>query len=50
MDLEEKSKPKVKIKDGDLTEIDDINEKLEFMIVNKTPLKNIIKSRTCLKN
>jgi hypothetical protein len=42
MDLEEK--PKVKIKDGDLTEIDDVNKKLEFMIVNKTPLKNIIKS------
>lgn len=42
MDLEEK--PKVKIKDGNLTEIDDVNEKLEFMIVNKTPLKNIIKS------
>ena len=42
MDLEEK--PKIKIKDGDLIEIDDDNEKLEFMIVNKTPLKNIIKS------
>jgi len=42
MDLEEK--PKVKIKDENLTEIDDVNEKLEFMIVNKTPLKNIIKS------
>ena len=42
MDLEEK--PKVKIKGGDLTEINDVNKKLEFMIVNKTPLKNIIKS------
>ncbi len=42
MNLEEK--PKVKIKDENLTEIDDVNEKLEFMIVNKTHLKNIIKS------
>ena len=42
MDLEEK--PKVKIKDENLTEINDVNKKLEFMIVNKSPLKNIIKS------
>lgn len=42
MDLEEK--PKVKIKNENLTEIDDVNKKLEFMIVNKSPLKNIIKS------
>ena len=42
MNTEEK--PKVKIKDGDLIEIDNVNEKLEFMIVNKSPLKNIIKS------
>ena len=42
MDLEEK--PKVKIKNDNFTEIDDVSDKLEFMIVNKTPIKNIIKS------
>ena len=38
-------KPNVKIKeDVNLIEIDEITEKLELMITNKTPLKNIIKS------
>ena len=45
--MSSKEKPKVKIKKV-FDEIDDEKHKLEFMIVNKTPLINIIKSKKLL--
>jgi hypothetical protein len=45
--MSSKEKPKVKIKKV-FNEIDDEKQKLEFMIVNKTPLINIIKSKKLL--
>jgi len=45
--MSSKEKPKVKIKKV-FDEIDDEKQKLEFMIVNKTPLINIIKSKKLL--
>jgi len=45
--MSSKEKPKIKIKKV-FDEIDDDKPKLEFMIVNKTPLINIIKSKKLL--
>ena len=45
--MSSKEKPKIKIKKV-FDKIDDEKQKLEFMIVNKTPLINIIKSKKLL--